>query len=470
MTSSSLVFLTAGLPDSVRRLEESGQFNEATQMIERILAENKGAPLILTSRLRWEPERLDRIRKDYSLSEEEAFRSIRTKIPDLRLEEFRRLVDEYLVDHREIDGQRRFFRNFVPNLMRDNPEAQRRAKDVGDASERANKLLHQHIDDIVSIGAGSGSQYAEPVRRKARMTLKVRHDIVPNGEVVRAWLPFPKMDPLQPEVRVLSSSPRDYVLSPEESPQRTICLEAEAAAGKELEFNVEYEYVARAFYSKLDPTKTGLDPGVGPKEEYISEELPHVAFTPYLRKVAEEVVSSERNQCQKAWRIYSWITKNVKYALVPEYSTIECISDYAARNLRGDCGVMALLFMTLCRISGVPARWQSGWYLNPIRQSPHDWAQFYAEPYGWLYADPSFGGHETSDERYHKFYFGSIDHFRLLANAGICSDFHPSKTHYRSDVVDNQRGEVEWRGGNVYLDGFTSELKVLSAESELPGQ
>ena len=36
----------------------------------------------------------------------------------------------------------------------------------------------------------------------------------------------------------------------------------------------------------------------------------------------------------------------------------------------GDCGVFALLFITLCRIAGIPARWQSGLAVRPGRVGP----------------------------------------------------------------------------------------------------
>lgn len=65
-------------------------------------------------------------------------------------------------------------------------------------------------------------------------------------------------------------------------------------------------------------------------------------------------------------------------------------------------------------------------------------------------------------EKYHKFYFGNIDHYRLVTNTDISSAFTPPKTHFRSDTVDNQCGEVEWRGGNLYYGEWTYELKVLS--------
>ena len=38
---------------------------------------------------------------------------------------------------------------------------------------------------------------------------------------------------------------------------------------------------------------------------------------------------------------------------------------------------MALTFITMCRIAGVPARWQSGLYVAPDSVGSHDWAEFY---------------------------------------------------------------------------------------------
>ena len=46
--------------------------------------------------------------------------------------------------------------------------------------------------------------------------------------------------------------------------------------------------------------------------------------------------------------------------------------------------MQAMLFITMCRCAGVPARWQSGWETKPVGSSQHDWAEFYVEPWGWL--------------------------------------------------------------------------------------
>jgi len=77
------------------------------------------------------------------------------------------------------------------------------------------------------------------------------------------------------------------------------------------------------------------------------------------------------------------------YSFVRKYSTIINIPEYAALNFKGDCGIQALLFITLCRCVKIPAKWQSGLAVTPYHVGCHDWAQFYVEPYGWLFADPS---------------------------------------------------------------------------------
>ena len=136
-------------------------------------------------------------------------------------------------------------------------------------------------------------------------------------------------------------------------------------------------------------------------EEYLKEQYPHIRFSPYLTSLAREIAGEEKDPLEIARRIYDYITTKVQYSYMKEYSLITDIPQYCARNLRGDCGVQALLFITLCRICGIPAKWQSGLYANPAYVGPHDWAMFYVEPYGWLYADPSFGGsaYASGDEQ-----------------------------------------------------------------------
>ena len=117
-------------------------------------------------------------------------------------------------------------------------------------------------------------------------------------------------------------------------------------------------------------------------------ESPHVVFTPEIRGLSRQIVGGETNDFRKAKLIYEWIGRNIQYSFAIEYSTIRNISDYCRCHGYGDCGQEAMLFITLCRASGVPARWQSGWHIFPGGKDIHDWAEIYLAPYGWVPVDP----------------------------------------------------------------------------------
>ena len=52
----------------------------------------------------------------------------------------------------------------------------------------------------------------------------------------------------------------------------------------------------------------------------------------------------------------------------------------------------------------------------------------------------------------------------MAANEGIGGEFSPKKTFIRSETVDSQTGEVEWRGGNLEYGQFSYDLTINSSE------
>jgi len=432
-------FLGYPLPEKIKREEYSGNFSIALKMIDGYLGKN--IPGILKKRLEWEKERIKRIRYDYSLSKQKALEIIRKDFKDFRMVDLDKLLKDGKIDYKKIDGKTGIFRNFYRNLVRDNESM--KVKRIEEKSNKANKKLHEHIENLKGI------------KNKIRFEITVNTKKF-DDELLRVWIPFPVENNIQKNVKVLNSS-HDYIIS--DSMQRTVYME-DRVKNEIQKFWIEYEYEISPFKVNIDPEKVKIKN----LKNYLREQPPHVVFTDYLRKLAREIVGDEENAYFKAKKIYEWVTRNIKYELVPEYSTIENISEYAAVNFEGDCGVQAILFITLCRISGIPAKWQSGWYINPLHQSPHDWAQIHLEPYGWIFVDPSFGGHELNNEKYHNFYFGNIDAFRMVANEDMLIQFKPEKKFYRSDNVDNQRGEVETEKRNIYYDGWKYNLKLLSQE------
>ena len=208
---------------------------------------------------------------------------------------------------------------------------------------------------------------------------------------------------------------------------------------------MEYVFENHTRYTDLEDALEGKKPDKS-LAPYLEEQLPHIRFTPYMKALAEEIVAGEENPLKKARKIYDYITTHIMYSFVRQYATIDNLPEYMATGMKGDCGIYALLFITLCRIAGIPARWQAGLYATPLSIGCHDWAQFYIEPYGWLYADCSFGSSAWRDGKKERwdFYFGNVDPFRIPMCSEFQHRFMPAKSFLREDPYDNQSGEAEY--------------------------
>jgi transglutaminase-like putative cysteine protease len=301
------------------------------------------------------------------------------------------------------------------------------------------------------------------------MTLTVEPEAAPAGSLLRAWLPAPRRYPFQTDFSLTSSSPGVKSLAPEDSLIRSAYFEKPAETGQPSVFRMAYDYTFYGIRFPLDAGKVRPadvnDPALRP---YV-EEAPHVVFTEQIKDLARELAAGSTNPMVEARAFYDWIGSNVNYSFAREYSTLTNISDYCLSHRYGDCGQEAMLFITLCRSQGIPARWQSGWDTYPGYKDIHDWTEIYLAPYGWVPVDPwagIFAQQEceslTPAERgeLHDFYFGGLDFYRMAANGGQSQVLQPAKKFPRSDNVDFQRGEVESGTGNIYFDKFKSHWEI----------
>jgi transglutaminase-like putative cysteine protease len=159
-------------------------------------------------------------------------------------------------------------------------------------------------------------------------------------------------------------------------------------------------------------------------------------------------------------RIYQWINDSVTWASALEYSIMPNIPGFVMEHRHGDCGMQTLLFMTLARYAGIPVKWQSGWMLHPGQVNLHDWCEVYYEGIGWVPLDQSFGLQNSADAKIRNFYVTGIDAYRLIVNDAISTPLTPRKKYFRSEPYDFQRGEVEWKGGNLYFDKWSWHMDV----------
>ncbi len=445
---------------SIVRLVDAGRFREANAAIDRAL-QNSALSSEQTAVYAFERERMRRILLDFALTEIDAKAAVRKQIPDLTDAEFARWDAAGLLEARVIDGEKRYFKRSPSNLFRLSDEARARRATPPASNDSPLEHAHAHHREVLEQAKLTGSSSVAPRRVRVTQSITVDADAVPAGETVRAWIPYPRSIPGQQEdIEFLESSPRKHQLAPESAMQRTVYLEDTAQAGKPTSFSVTYQLTIYGQHYQIDPNKVAPATPSTALAPYMGERPPHIVFTDDLRKFSREVVGDEKNPYRIAQKLFAAVDR-IPWAGALEYSTISNISDYALRAGHADCGQQTLLLMTLLRLNGIPARWQSGWIFSDSEyNNMHDWGWLYLAPYGWVPMDVTFGRLSSGNEALDSFYLGSFDAYRIAFNDDYSQPFIPPKQHFRSETVDLQRGEVEWRGGNLYFDRWDYDFKA----------
>lgn len=447
------------LPDDVAAMKAAGFFDDCRAAIASYLSGD--LPDCLRRRLELELTRLDFLPlSEYPYTDEGALKLLRETFRDFKPEELPQLVNARAADWLYIKGVRHFHRRFVENIITTRADYAARqlhptAEDAADAARR------QRILENIPLMKERGSRAA---RITIQQTFSLKPEAVRDDAPLTVHLPIPKPVSHQSEIKLLSfSHPDRAIIAPETAPMRTVCYPNVDPSDT---FSVTYQYVNRLNYVNPDPAQAVTAPLPPELEEFLGEHAPNILFTPFMRMLSDEIQKGEANPLKKARNAYDFVTKKVTYSYMREYAALDTICDYAAKNGKGDCGVQAILFITLCRLAGVPARWQSGFAADPAHVGCHDWAQFYVNPYGWLYADPSYGGsaYRAGDTERWNYYFGNLDIFRTVFNSDLHRPFQPPKAFFPADPTDNQRGEAEYPDAGVLPFQYTHAEQMLDFE------
>ena len=473
--------LHAGLPDDIARLKAAGYYTEAIARIDARLAEdwtstqngpnresNPTPQGVQAQRMALlaQREMMCRMPAEYPYTEAQAVARMQSLVRDFTPEEFRALDQAGRVDWRFVEGEKHYQARFAETLLDTDPSygARRLAPEPdGSAARARRRAVHQKMVETgsasarITVEAGIGMTDAAFDKALAKAKAEGRNTVH-----VRAWLPLAAACDAQSGIVVDQVSETPAHIAPEDAPQRTVFWEADLAENRR--FTLRYSYTQTARYA--DPLSFVPDP-VQPDFD-TAEEAPHIVFTPYLRALAAQLTQGVTSPAEKAKRIYDYITLNVHYHYQPAYFVLEDIPTRCAADRRGDCGIMALTFITLCRIAGIPARWQSGLSVGPGKCGCHDWAMFYIAPKGWMYADCSYGGSmaRAGEEELRRHYFGNLDPGRMVANRAFEAPFDPPMTGFRADPYDNQTGEMEADGVGLYRDQVETTKETVRYEEE----
>nr|WP_237709675.1 transglutaminase-like domain-containing protein [Microbulbifer agarilyticus] len=452
---------------AVRAQVDQGNYQSAKSVIQQMRDDSTHEEV--ASALAFEAERMRRIEMEFTLKQEDLLGSIQRYIPDATEKDVSQWNSEGLLEYKVINGERRYFRKAAYNLVHVSNEAAARTNDYRRFTDKA-PLYHLHPHHAAVVDAHQQAKAPLKQRFEVTYSLTVDADAVPAGEMIRAWLPFPQeIAGRQEQVALLSSAPAKNQLAPKSQAQRTIYMERVAEKGVPTEFSVRYAFDSLSRFTEIEadavkPVSTQAATSEN-LTTYLSERAPHIQFTPELRALSEKIVGDETNPYRIAQKLFTYVDQ-IPWAGAREYSTIRNISQYAAQAGHADCGQQTLLLITLLRMNGIPARWESGWEFSPEGfDTMHDWGEFYLAPYGWMPMDVTHGVLDSEKEAERWFYLGGLDSYRLIFNTDYSQPFFPAKQHFRSETVDSQRGEVEWRGGNLYFDQWSYNMDWKPVDS-----
>jgi hypothetical protein len=404
----------------------------------------------------------ERINLDFSKTESEVNAQLEKYAGSFTADERSDWEKKGWLEWRMIDGKKRYFNRAASNLAlirKFHEQKEERMKEIANDPNMIFRL--NHTEQVIKT-SGNNSEPVEPVKMKITYTISVHADAVPDGEKIRCWLPWPKAGlPRQDGIELLSTSVPEYSISPDSSVHSTIYMEEPAKKGVPTVFQISYNYTSRAQHFNMKNIKVlPYNKDTYEYQKYTSEQLPHICFTDNVRRLADSLTPGDENPASIVRKIYLWFKESVPWAGALEYSTISNIPEYVIKNMRGDCGEQTFLFISMLRYKGVPAIWQSGWMMPPNDQDLHDWSEVYYEGTGWVPVDPSYDLQKSDNDTVKDFYLSGLDSYRLIINTGIAGSLHPQKKFLRSEPYDFQRGEVEWKGGNLYFDKWDYDMNI----------
>ena len=447
---------------SIEKAIAEGNYTSAEQMIKHKIAEEELTPAQL-----WELEAkvqtMHRTRQEFTADDTTVIAYIKNVIPDVTPQQIAHWESTGALECMTIDGEKKYFWGAARNLFRIDKEAKAHWDNKnGIAPNDLHIFMTSHIPPVMAQTKQHQIEHlSKPQKMRITYTITVKPNEVPEGETIRVWMPFPRENKKSKNINLLSTTNENYIISPNSYAHKSIYMESPAVKDSTMQFGYQLELETSDHWFNFGPddvkpynTESEL------YKKYTAQRNTHVIFTPQLKQITDSLIAGETNPYNKTIRIFDYIAENIPWASAREYATFENIPEYVLKNKHGDCGQVGLTFIAMARYAGIPAKWQSGFMLHPGQGGMHDWSEVYFEGIGWVPVDASFGFVPSQDNKTRHFYMGGIDSHRYYVNEDYSSQFFPAKNHLRSEPVDFQRGEVEWKAENLYFGRWKWKIDV----------
>jgi transglutaminase-like putative cysteine protease len=229
------------------------------------------------------------------------------------------------------------------------------------------------------------------------------------SSVIRANITFESPQEIQRITFKLSGIPRDKIKSfPFDDGSQNILEEGEDYVVIQTSSQIYEEKDAMSFPVEDEKFRKFLEPTFFCQSD-----------DPDIRKLAEEIVSQEKNSWKASKKIANW----VRNEMTPNYDVGFASAKEILKNREGDCSEHTVLTVALCRAVGIPARAAVGIMYAQGIFAYHMWPEVYVGRWvgldsKWLAVDKKSGEYYT-DATHIKFGRSNLDEniFREVAQA-----------------------------------------------------
>jgi len=295
--------------------------------------------------------------------------------------------------------------------------------------------------DDASAGESSTLPYGNPVRYAGTETLVLPADALPAAGTLTIWYPLPLETAAQRDVVVTNLSYEEYIIAGPvtEGEIAYVCYEVPADEIEgDLIITADIAFTSYEQRFTVDPATVGTYDTTDSEYILSTSSGRNIAVTDEIRDLAQTIVGNETNPYLQAQALYWYIIDTYPYSHAPHLSLDTVVpkvpeSSYMFATGHGDCGTQSQFFAALCRSQGIPARATGGYQMLITGQpSPHFWAQYYIEGYGWIPCDKTVAEiadwvdvAEEDRETFRTYYANNLDPARLVIQKDVDAPMDP---------------------------------------------
>jgi transglutaminase-like putative cysteine protease len=308
-------------------------------------------------------------------------------------------------------------------------------------------------------------------------------DIPKNARNVRLWISIPDDAPAQRllDLSVTSAPGTWKIVRDRDRACRFLYVEVTKPNAAELNTTVNFSVQRSAISCDLDPAAAKpLDPAqMALFAEELRTDAPHMEVTDKIRSLAKEMCDDETNPVLQASKLLHYVADTADhYSKNPHVPTCG-VGDAGSCMTKGGgcCTDLHSLFIALARATGIPARLQMGYRLQPKNVGVEAdagyrcWAEYFIGGYGWVPADvvEADAGDIAGRERW----FSGLTERRVHLNEGREFDLPFRKNPARVNHMSIGYAEIDGKPVRVLPEGdkapqLTRKVRYTERAADYP--